>query len=118
MPTTTRFELILDHDKVTFHLRTADGQVLLTGLGAKSKIMVQNEILHVRKALRDPSHLVPHEGRDGSHWIVVKDLDGSVLAKTPHVETAAAANDLIARILALAPAAPIVDLTKHHAHAH
>lgn len=117
MPT-TRFELVSDHDHLTFNLRTAEGQVLLTGLGAKSKIMVQNEVLHVRNSLRDPSHLVAHEAPDGSHWFVLKDADGSVLARSPHVTTKAALDELRLRILAVAASAPIVDLIKRTAHAH
>lgn len=111
MPT-TRFEIVPDHDQLTFQLRTAEGQTLLTGLAESSKIMLQNEILHVRRALRDASHIVPHHGDDGSHWIVVKDLDGSVLAKSPHVPSTEALDEVIERVLAVAPTAPIVDLSK------
>lgn len=113
-----RFELAQDHDHLTFHLRTPEGQTLLTGLGSKSKIMVQNEIMHARNALRDPAHLVPHQAADGTHWFVLKDLDGSVLAKTPHVATATDLDDMRVRILAVAASAPIVDLTKRSAHVH
>jgi hypothetical protein len=113
----TRFEIVPDHDQLTFHLRTTDGQTLLTGLGSNSKIMLQNEILHARKALRDRSHIVKHAGDDGTHWIVVKDLDGSVLAKSPHLPTPEALEEVIARVLAVAATAPIVDLSKR-AHAH
>jgi hypothetical protein len=113
----TRFEIVPDHDQLTFHLRTTEGQTLLTGLASNSKIMLQNEILHARKALRDPSHLVKHTGNDGSHWIVLKDLDGSVLAKSPHLPSDTALDEVIDRVLAVAATAPIVDLTKR-AHAH
>ncbi len=113
----TRFEIVPDRDHLTFHLRTTEGQTLLTGLGSNSKVMLQNEILHARKALRDPTHVVKHRGNDGSHWIVVKDLDGSVLAKSPHVPSEAALDEVIERVLAVAATAPIVDLSKR-AHAH
>jgi hypothetical protein len=117
--TATRFELVLDHDKMTFQLRTHEGQTLLTGLGSTtSKIMLQNDILHVRRASTDASHLVEHEGKDGTHWVTVKDKDGSVLAKSPHVATVAAMQEIKARILAVVAAAPIVDLAKRAVHAH
>jgi hypothetical protein len=108
----TRFEIVPDRDQLTFHLRTAEGLTLLTGLGGSSKIMLQNEILHVRRALRDPTHLIRHQDADGSHWIVVKDLDGSVLAKSPHVPSAAALDEVVDRVLQVAATAPIVDLSK------
>jgi hypothetical protein len=115
--TSTRFEIVPDRDQFVFHLRTTDGQTLLTGLATSSKIMLQNEILHARKALRDPSHVVKHVGTDGAHWIVVKDLDGSVLAKSPHLPSVTALDEVIDRVLAVAATAPIVDLSKR-AHAH
>lgn len=115
----TRFELVPHHDRMTFNLRTAEGEILLTGLGgSSSKVMVQNEILHVRSALRDRANLVPHHGKDGSHWVVLKDHDGSVLAKSPHVANAHEREALESRLLAVAGKAPIVDLTKRAAHAH
>jgi uncharacterized protein YegP (UPF0339 family) len=113
-----RFELVLDHDKFNFHLRTADGLTLLTGLGSTSRIMTQNEIAHVRSSLRDPSHLVSHVGDDGSFFVTVKDKDGSVLAKSPHVGSKALLEELAHRILTLAPQAPMIDLSKRAASAH
>ncbi|MFY9343032.1 MAG: hypothetical protein WAT39_11115 [Planctomycetota bacterium] len=113
-----RFELVLERDKFTFYLRTSDGLTLLTGLGSTSRIMTQNEIAHVRESLRDPTHLVPHRGADGSHFVTVKDKDGSVLAKSPHVGSAALLDELTQRILSLAPSAMMVDTTKRAASAH
>ncbi len=113
----TRFELVLEQDKYTFQLRTSDGRVLLKGLGSPSKIMTQNEILHVRSALRDPQHLVPHHDGD-RHFVVVKDTDGSVLARSPQFATEGELTDLMPQILAVTGAAPIVDLSKRAAHAH
>lgn len=115
----TRFELVPHHDRLTFNLRTTDGEILLTGLGSSSsKIMVQNEIQHVRSALKDRANLVPHHGKDGSHWVVLKDHDGSVLAKSPHVADVHARQALETRLLEVAGKAPIVDLVKRAAPAH
>jgi len=108
-----RFELVLDHDKVNFRLCSTTGQTLLTGLPGSSKIMLQNDILHVRTALRDSGNLVPHRGTDGSHFLTVKDKDGTVLAKSPHVPTPQAIEELAHAILAIVAKAPIFDLTKH-----
>jgi uncharacterized protein YegP (UPF0339 family) len=109
----TRFELVLDHEKFRFVLRAADGQVLLNGLPGTSKIMVQNDILHLRSALRDGANLVPHRAADGSCFLTVKDKDGAVLARSPQVATDAALAEMAQAIPALAAKAPIVDLTKH-----
>jgi hypothetical protein len=117
MPT-NRFEIVRERDQLTFHLRTVEGMTLLNGLAESSKIMLQNEILHLRRALREPSQVVRHQGSDGSHWIVVKDQDGSVLAKSPHVPSAAALDEVVERVLAVAPSAPIVDLSKRAAVPH
>lgn len=109
----TRFELILDHEKFRFVLRAADGRALLTGLPATSKIMVQNDILHLRSALRDGANLVPHRAADGGAFLTVKDKDGAVLAKSCHLPAETALPELAQAIAAAAAKAPIVDLTKH-----
>jgi hypothetical protein len=112
-----RLELVAEHDQVFFQLRTAGGEVLLKSLGSRSKIMTQNEILHLRRALQDPSHLVNHQAADGSHFLVIKDKDGSVLAKSPHVSSLQTLQELTHQVIALCPSAPIVDLTKRvHVH--
>jgi len=109
----TRFEIVHEHDTFLFQLRTADGEVVLRSLGSPSKIMTQNEILHLRSAIRDESHFVPHVADDGTHFLVLKDKDGSVLAKTDHVGSAAVLDQLKETIIA-AGAAPMIDLTKKH----
>lgn len=107
-----RFELTVDHDQIFFQLRAATGEVLLRSLGSNSKIMTQNEILHLRRALQSPQQLVNHQAADGSHFLVVKDKDGSVLAKSPHVDNLAHLRELTDKVLAIYAGAPIVDLTK------
>lgn len=113
-----RFELVVDHDKFNFLLRTGDGLTLLQGLGSSSRIMTQNEIAHVRRALTDALHLVAHRADDGTHFVTVKDTDGTVLARSPHVGSEALLGELTQRILSIAPTAPIVDLSKRTASAH
>ena len=108
MPT-TRFELVSDHDHLTFNLRTAEGQVLLTGLGAKSKIMVQNEVLHARQSIRAGDQFVPHVDHDGKHFVVLKDKDGAVLARSAHVASKEGLDAIVARINAIAADAPLLD---------
>lgn len=113
----TRFEVVLEHDDTYFfQLRMDDGSVILRSLGSDSKIMTQNEVLHLRNSLRDDSRLVPHGGEDGSFFLVVKDRDGSVLARTPRAKTRPELDELTSKLLA-SSAAPMVDLSKsHHAH--
>lgn len=108
----TRFELVSEQDKVCFQMRGADGQVLLHGVGGGGKITVQNEILHLRRALQAPAHLIPHQTRDGAHFFVVKEDGGNVLARSAPVPTPARLAELANAIVAGAKA-PIVDLTRH-----
>lgn len=109
----TRFELVWKQDKVCFLLRAADGTVLLQSVGTGGgKITTQNDILHVRRALQRPEHLITHQGRDGSHFFVVKEDSGEVIARSPHVGSAAQLSDMAHQILAVASYAPIVDLAK------
>ncbi|MEO6593461.1 MAG: hypothetical protein ABIP94_01765 [Planctomycetota bacterium] len=113
----TRFELVLETGgKFHFLLRSPDGEVLLRSLAGDSKIMAQNELLHARNALRDDARLVPHEGEDGSRFLIVKDRDGSVLARSPKVNTAAELHALTEQIRHAGQGAPVIDLTKRRAH--
>lgn len=114
----TRFEIVHEHDDFFFQLRTADGDVVLRSLGSPSKIMTQNEILHSRTAMRDDSHWVPHEAKDGSHFLVLKDKDGSVLARSSQTQSSAELDQLRELIIA-AGTAPMIDMTKKHSsHVH
>lgn len=115
----TRIEVVLEHDDAFFfQIRTADGDVVLRSLGSPSKIMTQNEILHLRSAVRNDSHWIPHEADDGSHFFVLKDKDGSVLAKTSRAKSADELEQL-KQIIVAAGSAPMLDLTKqHNSHTH
>jgi hypothetical protein len=108
----TRFELVVDHDKTFFQLVDKDGGVLLRSLGSTSKIMTQNEIQHLRRTLRDASHLVTHRGPDDHCFVVAKDQDGTVLARSPQVANEASLRELTNRVFAVYADAPIIDKTK------
>jgi uncharacterized protein YegP (UPF0339 family) len=113
-----RFELVVDHDKTFFELKDKDGHTLLRSLGSASKIMTQNEIQHLRKALRDRSHLVAHQGKDGSWFVVVKEDNGTVLARSPHVPDDPALQTLIDHVMEIFASAPIIDKTKRQQQTH
>lgn len=109
----TRFELVLDDTgKFHFQLRGPDGDVLLRSVGCNGKIGAQTGVLHVRSALRDPARSGPQTEPDGSHWIVAKEVDGSLLARSMRVTDEAAGHALLARIRAISDTAPVIDLTK------
>lgn len=107
-----RFELVFENDKVCFLLRGADGKELLRGVGAGGKITAQNEILHVRRALQSSEHLIPHQAQNGSHFLVVKEDNGNVLARSASVATVDQLAALTRQLIEVAAVAPIVDLTK------
>tara|TARA_R110002072_G_scaffold4174_5_gene29510 strand:- start:13350 stop:13706 length:357 start_codon:yes stop_codon:yes gene_type:complete len=116
----TRFELVHEHNDYIFQLRTKDGDVVLRGLGSDSKIMTQNELLHLRRAVKDESHLVPHVSDDGSHFLIIKDSDGSVLARSSKTNSKSEF-EALTKVIVDAIDAPIIDLTKankHRAQAH
>ncbi|MFK7741735.1 MAG: hypothetical protein AB8H80_15560 [Planctomycetota bacterium] len=108
----TRFELVREgDDQFYFQLRMSDGDIVLKGLASNSKVMTQNEILHVRNCLRDDSRMVPHEDAQGQQFVVVKDRDGSVLARSAKVATVDALHELEHKMIAAA-SAPIIDLAR------
>ncbi len=112
----SRFELVQDGEgKFHFHLRSPDGNALLRSLGCDSKIMAQNEVIHARTSLRDAARMVPHHGDDGEHFVVLKDRDGSVLARSPQVHTVDELSSLADLIRTCGSTAPIVDLTRRRA---
>lgn len=113
----TRFELVLEHeDTFFFQLRTKEGDVVLRGLGSNSKIMTQNELLHLRKAVKDNSQLVPHVSSDDAHFLIIKDVDNSVLARSSKMRSKSELNALTTLIVEAADS-PMIDLTKRRSHA-
>jgi len=114
----TRFEVVLEHDDTFFfQLRTADGEVVLRSLGSPSKIMTQNELLHLRTAIRDDSRWINHEARDGSHFVVIKDKDGSVLARSYQTKSPRELDEA-KRLIVDAGTAPVVDLSRRRRRLH
>ncbi len=113
----TRFELVLEHeDTFIFQLRTEDGDIVLRGLGSNSKIMTQNELLHLRRAAKDVARLVPHVGSDGSHFLIIKDDDGSVLARSSKTKSKPEL-DAMTEFILQATDSPMIDLTKRRRNA-
>lgn len=97
-----------------FELHADDGSVLLQGLPGDSKIMVQNEVLHLRQAVQAPELVIDHHNGKHEHFLVVKDIDGSVLARSPAVAEVSVLASLRQQVTALAPNAALVDRTKPH----
>lgn len=108
----TRFNLVADdRGRISFCLVGDDDQVLLQGLPCRGKIDAQTEVMHTREVLR-ADHLVPHEDDGGNHFVVLKDDDGNVLARSPHV-AAAALPTMVQKICDNGPSAAIIDRTRH-----
>ena len=100
------FDLTADEQgRYWFTLKGTEGEPLLVGLKSAGRIPAGIDVLHVRKAVRDIHHFVPHLASDGA-FVVLKDTNGEVLAKSPHVpkQTLKA---LVAKIQDLAPVAGI-----------
>ncbi|MCA8963282.1 MAG: hypothetical protein H6838_12080 [Planctomycetes bacterium] len=108
-----RFEVVLDDaGRFSFQLCAPEGDVLLTSLPEASKIMVQSGVLNARNSLRDPDRMVAHNAEDGSHFAVLKDRHGEVLARTSRVASAEALEQLLETVRTLGATAPLVDRTK------
>lgn len=109
----TRFELVQDpSSKFHFQLRAADGSVLLLGLPCDNKLAAQNELLHTRKSLRQQDRVVEHTADDHTQFVVIKDGDGSVLARSQHVASPAQLKALVETLCGAATGAPLIDLCK------
>lgn len=109
----TRFELVAEDDQVHFQLRGADGSVLVKDVGGSSgRIGAQNGILHLRRAVQDPTHMVEHRGKDGSRFLVIKEANGDVIARSAHVDSPERLAALAREIPIAAANAPIIDLTR------
>ena len=81
-----KFELISDEQgRYGFTLKGADGSALLFGVATAGRVAVQNDILHVRKAVRNHDLFVSHDTADGA-FVVLKDDNGEVLGKSPRVK--------------------------------
>lgn len=109
----TRFELLCDElGRVSFCLVGNDGKVLLQGLPCRGKIDAQAEIMHTRESLRSPDHLVPHRSQEGEHFVVLKDQEGAVLARSPRVRNENTLRAMVQSICTKGVDAMIVDQTR------
>ena len=101
----TRFELSKDEQGRYSFTLNGGGFPLLIGLKSDSRKSVGIDILHVRRAVRDIHHFVPHAAGDVA-FVVLRDTSGEVLGKSPRVPRPAL-KKLVARIRELAPIAEI-----------
>lgn len=109
----THFELLTDdRSRVSFYLYGDDGEVLLRGLPCRGKIDAQTEVMHTRQSLAESEHLVPHVDESGRHFVVLKDDDGTVLARSRHVATPDDLEALIGEVALAGAEAPIIDKTR------
>ncbi|MBL8726035.1 MAG: hypothetical protein JNK49_18460 [Planctomycetes bacterium] len=108
-----RFELVADpRGAIHFELLDPQGTLLLQGLASNSKIMVQNEVLHTRQSVVDDQRVVLHETGEGQHVMVVKDHDGTVLARSPKLAPSVDLAAMREQIRSNAASAPLIDRTK------
>jgi hypothetical protein len=107
-----RYEIVQDDQRFSFRLLGSDGTVLLSGLPSSGKIAVQSEVLHVRNSVRAGDRFVTHAADDGTHFVVLKDRHGNVLARSPHVRSPGHLDRLIEMIHAVASGAPMLDLAR------
>jgi len=108
----TRFNLLCDEQgRISFCLVDGEGDVLLQGLPCRGKVAAQTEIMRTRKSLRAPDQLIPHESQAGEHFVVVKNNDGDVIARSRRVGTPGELAQLVEVIRSTGADAVIVDQT-------
>jgi hypothetical protein len=107
-----RYELVTDpQGRFCFRLIDREGRVILSGLPSAGKIAAQSDILHARNSIRAGDRLVTHEA-GGKHFVVLKDKDGSVLGRSPQVDSPEGLTALVALLGELGAQAPLVDATR------
>jgi uncharacterized protein YegP (UPF0339 family) len=107
-----RYELVMDQQgRFRFRLLDREGRVLLNGLPCDGKIGAQSDVLHARNSIRAGDRLVSHEAH-GHHFVVLKDKDGSVLGRSPQVDSTEHLTALIEQLGELGTNAPLVDATR------
>jgi uncharacterized protein YegP (UPF0339 family) len=101
-----RFEVMSDEQgHYSFALKGKDGATLLLGMKSNDRVAMGIDVVHVRRAVRNSRHFVPHQASDGA-FVVLKDTTGEVLAKSPRVPPATL-KALVATIQEMAPIANI-----------
>ncbi len=105
-----KFEIVQDdHGRFCFRLIDADETMLLTGLPNSGKIAVQGDVQRTRQSIRAADRFHPHTAHDGSLFAVLKDKNGSVLARSRVVAQQPELDGLLQRIGAIAGDAPLLD---------
>lgn len=106
------FELTADEQgRYSYTLKGTAGEPLLLGLKSAGRTDVGIDVVHVRRAVRDLHHFVPHLADDGA-FAVLKDTNGDVLGKTPHVPK----TRLRQLVVAIQDLAPVAFIHEDHAH--
>jgi uncharacterized protein YegP (UPF0339 family) len=108
-----RFEL--QHDEsghIRFHLVDSSGETLLVSRPSAGRLTAQNQVAHAREASQAGRFLRKDAGT--CCHLVLQDVDGSVLARSPAVADESALIELADRVRKVASNAALIDLTQKH----
>ena len=90
-----------------FHLRSAAGELLLTGGVHCSAADVLRAIEQTRRSAPMPTRYLRKNGADGSFWFIVHDANGQTLAKSEIHSLAWSRNWALERVMQLAADSPL-----------
>ena len=90
-----------------FHLRSAAGELLLTGDVRCSAADVMRAIEQTRLSAPMPTRYLRKNGADGGFWFLVHDANGETLAKSEIHSTAWSRNWALERVTQLAAGSPL-----------
>jgi uncharacterized protein YegP (UPF0339 family) len=85
-------------EKFYFNLTAANGQVILSSQGYKSKVGCENGIASVKKNSTNKKHFERKDSKDGSHYFVLKAANSKVIGKSQMYKASASSENGIESI--------------------
>ena len=107
-----RFEVSTGKDKkFYFHLKAANGQIILASQGYAAKKSCLNGVESVRTNSQDAARFETMTAKNGKHYFVVKANNGQVVGTSQMYKGTSGCSNGMASVKKNAPKAKLVDLT-------
>lgn len=106
-----KFELTSNGDSYGFHLKAANGQVILSSQPFGSKSEAIKGVSSASRNGRNPGRFTKKTASDGSYYFTLEERGGNVIATSQSYATSGGRNNGIRSVMRHAGEASIVDLT-------